>query len=122
MGMKIGHGVAVNSSAICDPSMIELGDQVMIGGSASIMAHYAQGSYMVIAPVRIGKKATIGMRAIIMGGVEVGDGAKVLANSFVLPNTKIPDGETWGGIPAVKVDLVKTREQNAAQETKADVC
>ena len=90
MGMRIGRGVTLNSTAIADPSLIELGDHVTVGGSANILAHYAQGGFLVIAPVKIGAGATIGMRAIIMGGVEVGEKAKVLANSFVLPNTKIP--------------------------------
>jgi acetyltransferase-like isoleucine patch superfamily enzyme len=114
MGMKCGHGVTINSTAICDPSLIELGDQAMIGGSASIMGHYAQGNFMVIAPVKIGPRATIGLRAVIMGGVEVGEKAKVLANSFVLPNTRIPAGETWAGIPAAKIELSKSEDRETA--------
>ena len=43
MGMKIGRHVTINSTAIADPSLIEMEDGVTIGGSASIMAHYAQG-------------------------------------------------------------------------------
>ncbi|MBN8448025.1 MAG: hypothetical protein J0M13_03310 [Candidatus Accumulibacter sp.] len=105
MGMKIGRNVTINSTAIADPSLIEMADGVTIGGSASVMAHYAQGGYLVIAPVRLGSGATIGLRAIVMGGVEVGEKAKVLAGSFVLPNTRIPAGETWAGIPARRVDL-----------------
>lgn len=107
MGMKIGREVTLNSTAIADPSLIEIGDRATIGGSANILAHYAQGGFLVIAPVKIGEGATIGMRAVIMGGVEVGAKAKVLANSFVLPNTKIPDGESWAGIPAHKIELSK---------------
>ena len=105
MGMKIGRGVTINTTAIADPSLIELGDKATLGGSCSIMGHYAQGGFLVVSPTRIGARATIGLRAIIMGGVTVGERAKVLAGSFVLPKTVIPDGETWGGIPAVKVDL-----------------
>ena len=105
MGMRIGRNVTINSTAIADPSLIELADGVTIGGTASVMAHYAQGGYLVIAPVRLGAGATIGLRAIVMGGVEVGAGAKVLAGSFVLPNTRIPAGETWAGIPARRVEL-----------------
>lgn len=103
MGMKIGHGVTINTTAIADPSLIELGDRVTLGGSCSIMAHYAQGGYLVIAPVKIGAGATIGLRAIVMGGVTIGEKAKVMAGSFVLPKTEIPAGETWGGIPARRV-------------------
>ena len=105
MGMKIGRNVTINSTAIADPSLIEMADGVTIGGSASVMAHYAQGGYLVIAPVRLGSGATIGLRAIVMGGVDVGEKARVLAGSFVLPNTRIPAGETWAGIPARRVDL-----------------
>ncbi|TLD45997.1 MAG: hypothetical protein FAZ92_01765 [Accumulibacter sp.] len=114
MGMRIGRNVTINSTALADPSLIEMGDGVTVGGSASIMAHYAQGGYLVIAPVRIAAGATIGLRAIIMGGVEVGERAKVLAGSFVLPNTRIPAGETWAGIPARQVELERADAGNGA--------
>jgi len=113
MGMKIGRDVTLNSTAIADPSLIEIGDRATIGGSANILAHYAQGGYLVIAPVKIGEGATIGMRAVIMGGVTVGAKAKVLANSFVLPNTNIPDGESWAGIPAQKIVLSRRDESTS---------
>lgn len=109
MGMKIGRNVTINSTAIADPSLIEMEDNATIGGSASVLAHYAQGGYLVIAPVRIGRGATIGLRAVVMGGVEVGPKAKVLASSFVLPNTKIPAGETWAGIPAQRIELSRDK-------------
>ncbi len=103
MGMKIGRGVHINSSNISDPSLISLGNKVVIGGSASIMAHYGQKGVMIIAPVKIDDKATIGIRATIMGDVEIGKGATVLPNSAVMPKTRILDGEVWGGVPAVKL-------------------
>ena len=37
MGMKIGRNVTINSTAIADPSLIEMEDNVTIGGSASVM-------------------------------------------------------------------------------------
>lgn len=107
MGMKIGHGVMINSTWISDPSLIEIGDKTTIGGSVTIVAHYGQGGLLVISPVKIGSKCTIGLKASIMGGVEIGDGAKVLPSSVVLPKTKIPAGETWGGVPAQKIDVAK---------------
>lgn len=116
MGMRIGHNVTINSTAIADPSLIVIEDNATIGGSASVFAHYAQGGYLVIAPVRIGAGATIGLRAVIMGGVEVGSKAKVLAGSFVLPNTTIPDGETWAGIPAQRIEL--PRDPARAESTR----
>jgi hypothetical protein len=103
MGMKIGRGTQINSTWISDPSLIELGERVTIGGSATIVAHYGQSGYLVLAPVKIGDGVTIGLKATIMGGVTIGAGAKVMPNSVVLPKTEIPPGETWGGVPAKKI-------------------
>lgn len=110
MGMKIGRGVIINTTNISDPSLIEIGDKVTIGGSATLVAHYGQGGLIVIAPIKIGSNCTIGLRASIMGGVTIGDGAKVLPHSVVMPKTVIGAGETWGGVPALKIekrDLVR---------------
>lgn len=104
MGMKIGKGTAINTTNISDPSLIELGNKVTIGGSATLIGHYGQGGFLVLAPLKIGDGATIGLKATLMGGVTVGANAKVLAHSIVLPKTVIPDGETWGGVPARKLD------------------
>ncbi len=107
MGMKIGRGTQINTVNISDPSLIEMGEKVTIGGSVTIVAHYGVAGFLILAPVKIGDGATIGLRAIIMGDVEVGAGAKVLPNSVVMPKTRILAGETWGGVPAQKIDLIK---------------
>jgi len=117
MGMKIGRNVQINTTHISDPSLIEMEDHVTIGGSAVIVAHYGVGGYLVLSKVKIGRGATVGLRATIMGGVQVGAGAKVLPNSVVLPKTVIPDGETWGGVPAQKLDLSKSQSGDSAPAT-----
>lgn len=104
MGMKIGEGSIINTTHISDPSLIEMGRKVTLGGSVAIVGHYGQGGYLVLAPVKIGNKVTIGLRAILMGGVVIGDEAKILPGSVVLPKTHVPAGETWGGVPARKLD------------------
>ncbi|WP_372368667.1 DapH/DapD/GlmU-related protein [Candidatus Uabimicrobium sp. HlEnr_7] len=119
MGMKIGRGTQLNTTNISDPSLITLEEKVTIGGSATIIAHYGQAGYLVINPVRIGKGAVIGLKATIMGGVNIGVKAKILANSFVMPNTVIPDGEVWGGVPAVCIRKAKPQEEKIAEDKQA---
>jgi acetyltransferase-like isoleucine patch superfamily enzyme len=104
MGMKIGKDVHINSSNISDPAMITIEDRVTIGGSAVIIAHYAMSGYLIVSPVVIRKGATIGLHAKILGGVEIGESAKILPGSVVMPKTVVPAGETWGGIPARKME------------------
>jgi acetyltransferase-like isoleucine patch superfamily enzyme len=107
MGMKIGKGTLINSTHISDPSLIEIGRKVTIGGSATIVAHYGQSGYLVLAPVKIGDGVTIGLKATVMGGVVIGDNAKILPNSVLLPKTVVPPNELWGGVPAHKYELRK---------------
>jgi hypothetical protein len=109
MGMKIGKGSVINTTHISDPSLITLGRKVTIGGSVSIVGHYGQSGFLVLAPVIIGDRVTIGLRATIMGGVTIGAEAKILPHSVVMPKTIIGPGETWGGVPAVKLSLSDLR-------------
>jgi acetyltransferase-like isoleucine patch superfamily enzyme len=92
MGMKIGKGVHINTTNISDACLIELEDYVTIGGSATIIAHYAAKGYLVLSNTRIKKGATIGLRATLMGDIEIGEGATIAPNEVVLPKSRIPAG------------------------------
>jgi hypothetical protein len=91
MGMKIGKNCVVNTSNISDPCLIELEDNVTIGGSATIFGHYAQGGFLVLAPVLIKRGATVGLKASIMGDVVVGERVVVKPHDILLPKTRLPD-------------------------------
>lgn len=110
MGMKIGTGTVINTAYISDPSMIQMGKKVTIGGSVTIVGHYGQAGLLIISPVRIGDNCTIGLKASIMGGVTIGNNVKIMPHSVVMPKTTIPDGETWGGVPAKKVGPIQNDE------------
>lgn len=92
MGMKIGKGVHINTSNISDVCLIELDDYVTVGGSAHIIAHYAAKGYLVLSRVKIKKGATIGLKATIMGDVEIGEGATIAPHEIILPKSRIPAG------------------------------
>jgi hypothetical protein len=94
MGMKIGKGSMINTSNISDPCLIEIGDYVTIGGSASLVAHYGQKGMLVIDKLIIHDKATIGLKASLFGDVVVGKGALVKAHEVVMPKTRIPEVES----------------------------
>lgn len=93
MGMKIGKGVHINTTNISDAGLIELDDHVTIGGSATLFAHYAMKGYLVVSKLKIEKGATIGLKATIMGDVEIGKYATIAPHEVVLPKSKIPEGK-----------------------------
>jgi len=92
MGMKIGKGVHINTTNISDPGLIEIGDRVTIGGSAHLMAHYGQKGYLVLSRVKIENGVTIGLKATIMGNVEIGKGAVIGPHEVVYPKSRVPAG------------------------------
>ena len=107
MGMKLGKRAFVNTEFISDPRLITLGDDVVIGGSVHLFAHYGGGGHLTVAPVVIGDRVTIGQKATVMGDVEIGADATILPHSVLLPGSRIGAGETWGGVPTRRI----TREE-----------
>ncbi|HLF35301.1 MAG TPA: hypothetical protein VI583_13745 [Cyclobacteriaceae bacterium] len=95
MGMKIGKDSHINTTNISDPCLIEIGDRVTIGGSATIIAHYAMQGYLIVDKVKIGHGVTIGLKATIMGDVEIGEGASIGPHEVVFPKSRIPAGRKF---------------------------
>lgn len=91
MGMKVGKGTMINTSNISDPCLIEIGDYVTIGGSATLVAHYGMKGFLVVDKLIIKDGATIGLRANLFGNVIIGAGATVPPNAVIYPKTRLAD-------------------------------
>lgn len=103
MGMRLGKRVQINSAVIGDSNLIEIGDDTVVGGDVTLIAHAAERGELVAERVRIGKNVTLGLMAVIMPGCEIGDGAVLAANAVLAKGTKVGPGEIWGGVPAKKL-------------------
>lgn len=108
LGLRLGHGVMINSKFLHDHSLLQLEDGVLIGGDAVLSAHTVEKSHLVLKPIRVRRGALIGQKSILMPGVEVGERAVVAAGAVVLKDTVIGPGEVWAGVPA---RLLKTRSE-----------
>jgi acetyltransferase-like isoleucine patch superfamily enzyme len=105
MGAKMSNSVLLGTDAfLFDPYFLNLGENVTIGAGAMILGHIGHGREFTLARVVIGNGVLVGVRAVIFPGVHIGNGATVAAGSLVPLGTVIPPGETWGGIPARKLE------------------
>ena len=105
-GISIGSGSGIGVNCrIHGP--LQIGDNVMMGPDVVILTHThniertdipmgAQGSR--VAKVVIGNDVWIGMRSIIMPGVNIGNGVVIGASAVVTKD--IPDYAVVGGVPA----------------------
>ena len=99
MGAKVGERVNVNTGGLADLSMLEIGNDVLIGGGVALICHASERGFLKLAPTKIGNNVSIGLNSIIMPDVEIGDGASIAPCTFVPKGTKIPPKGVWGGNP-----------------------
>jgi acetyltransferase-like isoleucine patch superfamily enzyme len=104
MGAKIGRGTVIATTRLWDCDLIEIGEDCMIGGNASIAAHTINGSRARLRRVRIGNKVTIGANSSIMPGVVIEDDVVVGANSLVLQGTRLVKSGVYLGVPVKKMN------------------
>lgn len=109
VGAKIGKNVFISPGAVIDPIypyLVELGDGVVLGLGAMVLAHEYTAYDSRLGMVRIGAGSVIGARATIRAGVSIGRNCTVGANSFV--NKNVPDNTVVGGIPAKTIKTAVT--------------
>jgi len=95
LGAKMGRNVAINSKNVMDISLLEIGDNAMIGGNATVIAHSFERDGLKLKKVKIGKNVIIGLNAVILPGVHIGDNAVIAAGAIVPKNTHVPAGTTF---------------------------
>lgn len=101
-GARVGRQVAV-AGKIVDPRLTELGDNCILGEGCIVTSHAMVRDRFILRRVRVGKGATVGVGSILMPGVSIGAGAILLPGSVLKVGTEVPAGETWGGIPAIRI-------------------
>ena len=99
MGAKVGEGVNINTAGLADLSMLQIGDNVLIGGGVALICHASERGFLRLAPTRLGNNVSIGLGSVIMPDCEIGDGASIAPCSFLPKGTKIPPKGIWGGNP-----------------------
>lgn len=128
MGVKIGDDCRVWGMPILgtEPYFIEIGEGTTVSGCVTFLTHdgslnacqsyYPNWNRKIQVPlgrIKIGKRCFIGIHAIILPGITIGDDCVVGAGSVVTKN--IPSGEVWGGNPARFIK--KTKQLSKKYET-----
>lgn len=101
LGMDIGKNVRIARKAVLDrninPKGIHIGEYTWIAAGATILSHdYCRN---LKCDTYIGKHCFIGIRAIILPGVRIGDEVVVAAGAVVTKN--VPSNCIVAGNPAI---------------------
>ena len=104
-GCKIGDNCRIFTSFFSkEPSLITVGNNTTISTNVKFCTHDnsvkkldIQGTD-VYGKIEIGNNCFIGMDALLMYGIKIGDNSIISAGAVVTKN--IPEGTVWGGNPA----------------------
>ncbi len=105
LGAKIGKSVMVGGK-ILDPSLVEIGDYSMLGEDCLLTSHAVEGDRVDLGMIVVGRNVTVGVKAVVLPDVHIGDNAIVAAGAVVKKGSRIGAGEIWGGVPARRIGEV----------------
>ena len=111
LGAKIGESVVLKSNALCDPSLIEIGDGAVLDHRSMLACSTIVGDQLVLSRVVIGAQTEIGYNATVSLGTTVGTGAKLADYGVTLPNATLEPHTEYVGTPAEPVDCGKTMKR-----------
>ncbi|MEN5082175.1 Pls/PosA family non-ribosomal peptide synthetase [Bosea sp. TWI1241] len=106
LGAKVGKGVFVSGFEAGALDLVEIGDEVTLGGKLSLANAEVVGNELIIGRIAIGRDAYIGTSCALGHDTVVGEGAE-LADLTALPaGTQVAAFEHWDGSPGRKVGMV----------------
>ncbi|MEI8348965.1 MAG: DapH/DapD/GlmU-related protein [Candidatus Omnitrophota bacterium] len=112
MGAKVGRNVQINSKNCADVSLLEIGDNTVIGGHATVICHSFERGRLILRRVKIGKNVVIGLNSVILPGADIGDGSFITAGAVLGKNKQVEPHSVYAGVPA---ESTKERREHDKQ-------
>jgi acetyltransferase-like isoleucine patch superfamily enzyme len=103
-GARIGHRCWINSLEVRDDCLLELGDDVVIGGGVHLSGHTVERGVVRTAPVRLGSGTVVGVGSHVEIGVETGPRCQIGSLSMVPKFSRLEGDATWVGRPVRKLE------------------
>ena len=97
LGAKLGKNVQFNSKYVFDATLLEIGDNTVIGGGAIINCHIVERASSKLRKVKIGSNVLLGSHCTVMPGCEIGDKAIIAAGTIVPKGTIVPPRTVYAG-------------------------
>jgi acetyltransferase-like isoleucine patch superfamily enzyme len=112
IGAKIGKNAQINTWFLNDAYLLEIGDNVVIGGKTDVSCHTFEKGFLILKNVTIGSNTFIGQRCYISPGVTIGEHCVIGQYAFVRKNTVVPDRTTLGAIAGLPIRAVAQIEKS----------
>jgi len=106
LGAKIGKNVFINTRGLHDAYLLEIGDNVVVGGETDISCHIFEGNSLILGKIKIGSNTLIGTHCYIMPDVTIGDKCNIGLYSYIRKKKNIEDGSMIMAVPGINARKV----------------
>jgi non-ribosomal peptide synthetase-like protein len=104
LGVRVGARLFDDGCAIPERTMVTIGDDVTLNAGTIIQCHSQEDGTFKSDRVTIGSGCTVGVKALVHYGVQMGDGVELAPDSFLMKGEEVPPHARWGGNPARELD------------------
>ncbi|MFC2175033.1 gamma carbonic anhydrase family protein [archaeon] len=113
--VELGDGVAVLYGAVIrgDTSSIRIGNNSNVQDNCVIHSSPKEGCTIgenvtiahgaIVHSSVVGNRVVIGMNATVLHSCTIGEDCIITAGAVLRPNTQVPSGTMWGGVPAKQI-------------------
>jgi acetyltransferase-like isoleucine patch superfamily enzyme len=116
IGARLGKNVRLNTWFLNDAYLLEIGDNVVIGGKTDISCHTIEGGELILERIRIGHGTLIGQHCYISPGVTIGSRCVIGQYAFIRKNKVISDGTVISAIAGMPIRRVAAIEKSTRVE------
>jgi len=114
VGAKIGKNVQMNTWFLNDAYLLEIGDNVVIGGKTDVSCHTFERGKLLLDKIKIGNNSAIGQHCYISPGVIINDNCVIGQYSFVRKNTIVPPKTILSAIAGLPIrHVVKIEKEDS---------
>lgn len=119
LGVKIGARVIMETTDVTEFDMVDLGNGAVMEEGSGAQTHLFEDRVMKIGTVKIGERATVGARAIVLYDAELERDVTLHANTLIMKGERVPAETSWVGVPAVAAKSVASMILPAVAATGA---
>jgi non-ribosomal peptide synthetase-like protein len=103
LGVRIGRRVLDDGCGIPEKSLLTIGDDCILNAGSTIQCHSLEDGTFKSDRVTIEARSTIGTGSFVHYGVNMGEGAVLDADAFLMKGSQPPPGSRWRGNPATEL-------------------
>jgi non-ribosomal peptide synthetase-like protein len=100
LGVRVGRRLFDDGCGIAERTLVTIGDDCTLNAGSVIQCHSMEDSIFKSDDTRLEDGCTLGAGALVHYGVTMGQGSRLLPDSFLMKGEEVPPHARWGGNPA----------------------